>query len=224
MRRRTGFTIIELLVGLAIVAVLIGLLVLAIQRVRHAAARLQCQNNLKQVGLAAHSYHDSNRRFPSNDRPPAWSMAILPFAERGVEFNAIALNPVAGDRYDDSPVSRIRIPMYACAVDREATLANGWVIGNVAANLRVLSLNIVDIRDGTGATIWASHAPTSWELAWFGGPVRDFLSLADTSHGSAGVPTLFCDGGVRILSATLSHQVMDALVTPNGGEMIEPLD
>src|SRR5471030_138760 len=99
-KKRTAFTLIELLVVIAIIAVLVGLLLPAVQKIRMTAARLKCQNNMKQIGLALHSFHESNHVFPpglgamgdsavdgSSTSPPglrfcSWHTWILPFIEQ----------------------------------------------------------------------------------------------------------------------------------------------
>jgi prepilin-type N-terminal cleavage/methylation domain-containing protein/prepilin-type processing-associated H-X9-DG protein len=120
-RRRHGFTLIELLVVIAIIAVLIALLLPAVQQAREAARRTQCRNNVKQVMLAFHNYHDSNNGFPNRyslngttlNSGHGWGLKLLPFMEQSSLYNAWISTKSFFDP-ENKPVLMTAVPVYMC--------------------------------------------------------------------------------------------------------------
>ncbi len=186
--RRAAFTLIELLVVIAIIAILIALLVPAVQKVRAAAARTQCTNNLKQIGLACHNYQNSVKILPAgwvtgiNGAPApspgwSWSLLILPYIDQGPLFTSINADiltpggPPATNATLQSPV-----PAYVCPADKFVAVntnfnsygmtnyvCNRWVLGP-DTNSAPAAYTIQGIPDGSSNTILIGERDISFNV------------------------------------------------------------
>jgi hypothetical protein len=115
----SGFTLVELLAVLAIIGTLIGLLLPAVQRVREASRRMQCSNNLKQMGVALANYEQAKKRFPpgneqTGQRFHAWSSYVLPFLEQSTVSDRIDYSKHWDDVGGNSAIADQTIPTYVC--------------------------------------------------------------------------------------------------------------
>ncbi len=176
-RLKKGFTLIELLVVIAIIGVLVALLLPAVQQAREAARKVQCKNNLKQLGLALQNYHDAHRVLPIGNQLPLcranWRAAILPFVDQAMVYkrfnftypvtstgpqnvfcSSCADNSTYGVKFGENAFLRgLAIPLYHCPSNPLGT--NRWHTGSEAPtphNCNNEGLQLIDYVGVSGAT------------------------------------------------------------------------
>ena len=195
-RARRAFSLVELLVVVAILASLMGLLLPAVQRARGAATATACLNNLRQIGLGLHQFHDAHGRFPvgcvewrptaaSPKRQLAWSVYLLPYLERSDLANTFD-TAKAYDHVDNRPAAQAVVTTYICPASRRlAPLVGGLgatdyggIIGERISGpnwpfkgvlVHDSAFRIADITDGTSHTIIVGEDSKSSDGQWANG-------------------------------------------------------
>jgi prepilin-type N-terminal cleavage/methylation domain-containing protein/prepilin-type processing-associated H-X9-DG protein len=214
-----AFTLIELLVVIAIIAILLGLLLPAVHKVREAANRLQCQNNLKQIGIALNSYNTGNKSFPPGADANGFSVHcyLLPYIEQDTLFGQINF---AATPTDPSNVVALSWPVktFLCPSDVTSNLPAGTPGNNYRFNCGVSIVNSYP------TAVNVAMPPPSYYHAFPPGnrscmfPPQRIATTANSNHQRM-VNVLLFDGSVHTVSYGIDLYTWQALGTRAGGEL-----
>lgn len=223
MRSRKGFTLIELLVVIAIIAILIALLVPAVQKVRESAARTQCQNNLKQIGLAMHNYESERRVFPQgrNQFPKVVSAhaRLLANVEQAnlqqlVNYDGTLTDP------QNLQASVTKIPMFICPSDP----ITGQVPGSTHFGTSYVACNGIGATLDTGGNItgYLTIATGKGVFAQVPTPIAKIID--GLSNTAAFSESLMGDGTTMTAAPTDPLQIQRTVLRVTGGNDPTPAD
>jgi prepilin-type N-terminal cleavage/methylation domain-containing protein len=183
--RRRGFTLVELLVVIAIIGVLVALLLPAVQAAREAARRSSCSNNLKQIGIALHNYHDTHLKFPFgwSNRGQGWSTCILPQIEQGSLWDTLQWAESNNWDTDNTPNERAAgtfIKVYRCgsaAVPDHRD--NQGIPGRVPATYRAVASSTADSDDLSTSVVGRALEQKELEGIFYGDSRIGFQDILD---------------------------------------------